>query len=225
MFISIIGNLHNMETLTLQDATKDFPAIFHSSTLVMFTLDLLTTIAGYSLTLRLFDTHIRSSEPTLFGWVICIMCYQPFLSLFMQQYFSYLGSDDNWMHWLQDEPAIQMIWGGFVLIALIIYTFASLHFGCRFSNLTHRGILTSGVYRFTKHPAYVSKNFMWWLMFVPFFWPDGWWGNRPLVHAARRHQRRLLPARPHRRKSPLPRPRLRRICIMDERPRHLPPRR
>ena len=41
-------------------------------------------------------------------------------------------------------------------------------FGCRFSNLTHRGILTNGPYRWTKHPAYISKNLAWWLTFVPF---------------------------------------------------------
>ncbi|MGH7434981.1 MAG: isoprenylcysteine carboxylmethyltransferase family protein, partial [Polyangiaceae bacterium] len=33
---------------------------------------------------------------------------------------------------------------------------------------THRGILTNGPYRFTKHPAYVSKNLSWWLASVPF---------------------------------------------------------
>ena len=38
----------------------------------------------------------------------------------------------------------------------------------RFSNLTHRGILTNGPYRFTKHPAYVSKNLSWWMISVPF---------------------------------------------------------
>ena len=34
-------------------------------------------------------------------------------------------------------------------------------FSFRFSNLTHRGIITSGPYRFTKHPSYVSKNIAW----------------------------------------------------------------
>jgi steroid 5-alpha reductase family enzyme len=41
-------------------------------------------------------------------------------------------------------------------------------FGFRFSNLTHRGIITSGPFRFTKHPSYVSKNIAWWLISVPF---------------------------------------------------------
>ena len=41
-------------------------------------------------------------------------------------------------------------------------------FGFRFSNLTHRGIITGGPYRFTKHPSYIFKNIGWWLINVPF---------------------------------------------------------
>ena len=41
-------------------------------------------------------------------------------------------------------------------------------FGIRFSNLTNRGILTNGPFKFTKHPAYISKNISWWLIFMPF---------------------------------------------------------
>jgi protein-S-isoprenylcysteine O-methyltransferase Ste14 len=41
-------------------------------------------------------------------------------------------------------------------------------FGLRFSNLTYRGVLTNGPYRFTKHPAYLAKNTFWWLESLPF---------------------------------------------------------
>lgn len=41
-------------------------------------------------------------------------------------------------------------------------------FGIRFSNLTYRGVLTSGPYRFTRHPAYLSKNLFWWCSSMPF---------------------------------------------------------
>jgi hypothetical protein len=51
---------------------------------------------------------------------------------------------------------------------------ATVAFGIRFSNLTHRGILTNGPYRWTKHPAYVSKNLSWWLLSIPFIPMDGW---------------------------------------------------
>ena len=48
-----------------------------------------------------------------------------------------------------------------------IYAWATVAFGPRFSNLTNRGILTHGPYRFTRHPAYLAKNCLWWLTTVP----------------------------------------------------------
>ena len=53
------------------------------------------------------------------------------------------------------------------MACLCLYTWATLAFGIRFSNLTHRGILTHGPYRLLRHPAYVAKNLYWWLVHVP----------------------------------------------------------
>ena len=36
------------------------------------------------------------------------------------------------------------------------------------SNLTHRGILTNGPYRWSKHPAYLAKNLSFWMISIPF---------------------------------------------------------
>src|SRR5258708_5983980 len=49
-----------------------------------------------------------------------------------------------------------------------IYVWSTCSFGVRFSNLTNRGIITEGPYRYFKHPAYLSKNIAWWMMSVPF---------------------------------------------------------
>ena len=45
---------------------------------------------------------------------------------------------------------------------------SSTAFGLRFSNLTNRGILTNGPYRWSKHPAYIAKNLTWWMIAIPF---------------------------------------------------------
>ncbi|CAN0310921.1 unnamed protein product, partial [Chrysoparadoxa australica] len=55
-----------------------------------------------------------------------------------------------------------------------IYAWATLAFGLRFSNLTPRGIITSGPFRATKHPAYIAKNLSYWLIAVPFVAAGGW---------------------------------------------------
>ncbi|HEY6452242.1 MAG TPA: isoprenylcysteine carboxylmethyltransferase family protein, partial [Steroidobacteraceae bacterium] len=34
--------------------------------------------------------------------------------------------------------------------------------------LTHRGIITNGPYRYSRHPAYLAKNLSWWMISMPF---------------------------------------------------------
>ena len=174
MFIYLTGNVNKLMGMNLAESAGSFIAFFHLAVLLIFTLDLLTAAAGYGLTFRLFDTHIRSSDPTFLGWWVCLSCYMPFAGRYLSLYLSYGGSENDWIKWLHDYPGLQMLWGGAMLAALVVYVGASINFGCRFSNLTHRGILTRGMYGFTKHPAYVSKNLYWWMAFVPFASHGAW---------------------------------------------------
>ena len=133
----------------------------------IFFIDLLLATVGYTMTFRVFDSHIRSAEPTMTGWVFALVCYEPFFSgLFEKQYLHYGGN--TFGDWLAPHPTVRWIWAGAIIFLITIYVLATVVFGVRFSNLTHRGILTNGPYRFTKHPAYVSKNISWWLASVPF---------------------------------------------------------
>jgi isoprenylcysteine carboxyl methyltransferase (ICMT) family protein YpbQ len=133
---------------------------------LMFLIDLVFVVMGYICTFRVTDSHIRTTEGTLFGWVVTIACYDPFWSLINRSYINY-GSY-RWDAWLATRPDVQVIWGSAILLCLIVYTWSSVCFGLRFSNLTYRGLIAHGPYRFTKHPAYVSKNISWWLISVPF---------------------------------------------------------
>ncbi|HEX2764405.1 MAG TPA: isoprenylcysteine carboxylmethyltransferase family protein, partial [Allosphingosinicella sp.] len=81
--------------------------------------------------------------------------------------------DNGWAYWLGGYP-LAMTFVAFLLVLLTgIYAWATVAFGIRFSNLTHRGILTHGPYAWTKHPAYVSKNLFWWLATMPFLATTG----------------------------------------------------
>lgn len=137
----------------------------------IFGFDLLFSATGYLFTLRLFDSHVRSTEPTLLGWAVALFCYEPFFDFFSGQYLPY-DNDVYWSVWLQGSPGLYAVWGGIILFLYGIYVIATLCFGIRFSNLTHRGILTNGPYRYCKHPAYVSKNLAWWLATIPFLSGD-----------------------------------------------------
>ncbi|MBV8939129.1 MAG: DUF1295 domain-containing protein [Alphaproteobacteria bacterium] len=172
MWVSFVGNINGL-TFAPLNQFPNFDAFFEFAVSVLFTVDLLAAVAGYTLAIRLFDTHLRSTEPTLFGWIICLICYQPFQSVVMRFYLAY--SSTSWTSWLADYPNIRIVWGSIMLLFLFVYTCASINFGCRFSNLTNRGILTKGMYRFTKHPAYVGKNIFWWMLYVPFIPANGEW--------------------------------------------------
>jgi hypothetical protein len=155
-------------------ALADFRVGVHWWISLAFFLDVSFAMVGYTLTLRVFDSHIRSSNPLLLGWGVAIMCYPPFWSLFDSHYFAY-GNPPNWQAWLADSPTLHALWGSVIVVLIFIYAWATVAFGLRFSNLTHRGILTGGPYRFTKHPAYVAKNIFWWLVAVPFISDAGFW--------------------------------------------------
>lgn len=134
---------------------------------LIFGVDLLFATAGYMLSLRVIDAHIRTAEPTMYGWVVALFCYQPFYSLMERQYVHY-DAGFAFGSWLAPWPNFRIVWAAAIIFLIGIYVLATVAFGVRFSNLTHRGILTNGPYRFTKHPAYVSKNLSWWLVSVPF---------------------------------------------------------
>ncbi|PQV54148.1 isoprenylcysteine carboxylmethyltransferase family protein [Paraburkholderia sp. BL21I4N1] len=138
-----------------------------------FAMDLMFGTVGYLCTLRILDSHVRSAEPTALGWLVALICYQPFWSLISNQYLHYEGSM-FWDNWLISVPVLRVIWGTVIIALLTCYALATISFGLRFSNLTNRGIVTSGPYRFTKHPAYIAKNLSYWMVAVPFIEPLGW---------------------------------------------------
>lgn len=169
MFIYFVGDIDYMMELDLSDTNITFLNVFRPFVSLVFVLDLLAAVAGYALTFRLFDTHIRSVEPTVLGWLVCLACYDPFNGVFLGLYADYRGHDERWIEWLEPMNSyLLMLWGGMTFLAILVYSVAGMNFGVRFSNLTHRGVMTNGMYRYTKHPEYISKNFFWWTTFIPF---------------------------------------------------------
>jgi isoprenylcysteine carboxyl methyltransferase (ICMT) family protein YpbQ len=140
---------------------------------LLYMLDVLLATITYAITLRLLDNHMRSVEPTLGGWVVCVICYHPLTNT--QSY--YIQYDQDNLYWeavFMPYPWLYVLWGSLILFLVLIYVWSTVAFGLRFSNLTNRGIITNGPYRWLKHPAYVSKNLSWWMISVPFIAGAGW---------------------------------------------------
>lgn len=143
---------------------------------VMFMVDVTFATVGYALTMKPLDAHIRSANPYAAGWTAALICYPPFILMNAGGPLDYhpgtLG-ENGWAHWLAGEPLLMTIVASLMVMLTAVYAWATVAFGIRFSNLTHRGILTHGPYAWTKHPAYVSKNLFWWIATLPFLATSG----------------------------------------------------
>jgi hypothetical protein len=150
-------------------------ALANGSTALMFLIDISIGTVGYLCTLRPLDSHIRSGNPYVAGWLAALICYPPFLLMNAGGPLDYQQHQLGWARALSDHPLLQPLLAFALVVLTAYYAWATLVFGLRFSNLTHRGILTHGPYRFTKHPAYVSKNLFWWLAALPMLTTSGDW--------------------------------------------------
>lgn len=124
-------------------------------------------VTGYIFTSRLLDAHIRSSNPYLWSWLFVLICYPPLVVFGTGGPLDYKDKLE-WSDWMAGNDTLLILWGVVLVLLTLIYVWATIIFGPRFSNLTHRGIITNGPYRFFKHPAYLSKNLQWWLVSLPF---------------------------------------------------------
>lgn len=136
-------------------------------TALMFVVDVGLASVGYLMTLRPLDSHIRSANPFAAAWMAALVCYPPFILMETGGPLDYHPGTADWTWWLAGHPLLLGAWGAALVVLTAVYAAATAAFGLRFSNLTNRGTLTHGVYRWSRHPAYLSKNAFWWLSTLP----------------------------------------------------------
>jgi len=129
--------------------------------LIIF-VDVLIFTVGYLVELPSLRNQIRSVDPTLLGWAAALICYTPFNLVSI----TILGWQTTEYPQF-DNPTTHVVMNFVVLILMAIYTAASVALGFKASNLTHRGVVTRGPYRFIRHPAYACKNVAWWIGSLP----------------------------------------------------------
>lgn len=129
--------------------------------LILF-VDTLLFTAGYLIELPALRNRIRSVDPTFFGWFICLACYPPF-NEFTMRFLPWQSSDFPFF----SNDTVHFAVNIALLVALAIFSWASIALGFKSTNLTNRGIVTHGPYRYVRHPAYLAKNIAWWLGALP----------------------------------------------------------
>lgn len=128
---------------------------------------------GYVFGWRLIRTHTTAVSHSSFAWTVTLACYLPFGPAFVH-WFNYIPSAPSpewlqpWAVHLQSSPILMVGVGGAIILLLLIHLWGEAQFGLRSSNLSNRGIITTGAYRFCKHPVYVSKCIAWFFIWMPF---------------------------------------------------------
>jgi len=159
-FPNLPNLLKTAETLGFQGFFLSivFPAFFY----LILVLDTVIFAFGYLFEAKALGNIVKSVEPSAFGWIVALACYPPINNLTADVLGWYSSDFSNF-----GNININLI-TGFISIALfIIYVWASVALGFKASNLTNRGIVSSGPYKYIRHPAYASKNLSWWIMGIP----------------------------------------------------------
>ena len=128
--------------------------------------DLVIATSGYLFSSYFFGNQVYSTDDNWRGWLVCLICYPPLV--FGIQRLRDLGSQIRWHDWLVPNEPLYWLWALLVTGTWGVYWYAKASFGLRFSNLSWRGLVDTGPYRWTKHPSYLFKNIYWWAHAVPF---------------------------------------------------------
>jgi protein-S-isoprenylcysteine O-methyltransferase Ste14 len=151
----VIKNTFNQRDL-LATFTWDLYTVNAFLVALFIYVDTMVYSFGYVVEAPFLKNKIKSVEPTLLGWAVCLWCYPPFnefsFKIFDYQVFDIARTYPTWVDGAL-TCVISLLWG--------IFAWASVALGFKASNLTNRGIVDYGPYRFVRHPAYTAKLLIW----------------------------------------------------------------
>ncbi len=125
---------------------------------LLFVVDTGVALVGYGLELKWLGNKTRSVEPTMFGWAVALMCYPPFNQT-SSVYFPLYDSQDFFIQFTEEQKIFIRV---IIILLYGVFVWGTIALGVRFSNLSNKGIVDRGPYKFIRHPAYASKNLAWW---------------------------------------------------------------
>ncbi len=127
---------------------------FHS----IFIIDIGIAIVGYSFASRWLENRTKSVDFSALGWFVVLFCYPPFNQLISNNFIFYHSMDTHELITSQIAWSVIFV---ILLLAYSVYVWATVALGFKFSNLTNRGIISHGPYKYIRHPAYTAKNIAW----------------------------------------------------------------
>ncbi|NWP29012.1 protein-S-isoprenylcysteine methyltransferase, partial [Escherichia coli] len=85
--------------------------------------------AGYILTMRPLDSHIRTANPHAAGWTAALICYPPFVLMNEGGVLDYHTGSADWTWWFGGHPWILGGLGAVLVVLTGIYAWATIAFG------------------------------------------------------------------------------------------------
>lgn len=156
------GSAYNLITAAPADQLAYTRLVYFTFLNFMLIVDTVFFVIGYLFEFAAWGNELRSTEPTFFGWAVALACYPPFNSV-VSQIIGWGSSDYSNF----SSPTATIVAAYVSLVLFFIYTWATVALGLKASNLTNRGIVTTGPYAYVRHPAYISKNLHWLIMGLP----------------------------------------------------------
>lgn len=142
--------------------------VFPFMVVVIYTIFTVIYAFGYLVQADFLNNKIKSVEPTVMGWACTLICYPPIVGL------TAIAPKNYPWDYLNDLVDFGGVVPNFIarvtmVSCLLIMLWAVATLGLKCSNLTNRGIVTGGPYRFIRHPHYAFKLAHWWITLLPVF--------------------------------------------------------
>ncbi len=175
-FYAAVWYLSYLRTNGLPDWGGDFVQFITRLDLAIFGLIVFSILPGYIFASRLIGTELKKVDRTWFAWAINLSCYPPLNAAIFGAWVRYVPASETapiyqgvpaWAyHTLSNLPLLYLV-GGIIIFFALIHLWAEAIVGIRAANMSARGIITTGPFRFTRHPIYVSKCFQWGFLYFP----------------------------------------------------------
>lgn len=150
--------------LTAHNLAFDFRTGYTDLFTIIFAIDTLYFAIGYLVEHPRLKNVVKSVEPTMLGWAVALASYPPFNSI-STGYLNWYSSDYFYFPDYYIDMTLKII----AVACLALYLWATLSLGWKSSNLTNRGIVTNGAYKYLRHPAYTGKLIVWWITALQHF--------------------------------------------------------
>lgn len=144
--------------LATHNLAFDFRTGYTDLFTIIFAVDTLYFAVGYLVEHPKLNNVVKSVEPTFIGWAVALASYPPFNS-FSAGYLNWYSSDYFYFPDYLVDMSLKIV----AVACLALYLWATLSLGLKSSNLTNRGIVTNGAYKYIRHPAYAGKLVVWWI--------------------------------------------------------------